>query len=40
MSFDTLGLHEALARALAAANYTQPTAVQSEAIPAGWPART
>ena len=35
MSFDTLGLHESLARALTAANYTQPTAVQSEAIPAG-----
>ncbi len=34
MSFDTLGLHEALARALTAASYTEPTAVQTEAIPA------
>jgi superfamily II DNA/RNA helicase len=34
MSFDTLGLHETLARALTAAGYTEPTAVQAEAIPA------
>jgi superfamily II DNA/RNA helicase len=34
MSFDTLGLHEALARALTAAGYTEPTAVQEQAIPA------
>jgi len=35
MSFESLALHEALARALTAANYTAPTAVQNEAIPAG-----
>jgi len=35
MSFDSLGLHEALSRALSAADYTEPTSVQAEAIPAG-----
>ena len=34
MSFDSMGLHDALSRALAAASYTEPTSVQSEAIPA------
>ena len=34
MSFDTLGLHETLSRALTAAGYTEPTSVQAEAIPA------
>ena len=34
MSFDTLGLQETLTRALTAAGYTEPTSVQSEAIPA------
>jgi superfamily II DNA/RNA helicase len=34
MSFESLGLHEALNRALADAGYTTPTAVQSQAIPA------
>ena len=34
MSFDTLGLHESLTRALSAAGYTEPTSVQAEAIPA------
>ena len=34
MNFDSLDLHESLSRALAAANYTEPTSVQSEAIPA------
>src|SRR5437764_15316140 len=33
MSFDTLGLPEALQRALADAKYDNPTAVQSAAIP-------
>jgi superfamily II DNA/RNA helicase len=33
MSFDSLNLHEALSRALAAANYTEPTSVQAAAIP-------
>ncbi|MBK1686938.1 DEAD/DEAH box helicase [Rubrivivax gelatinosus] len=33
MSFDTLGLPEALARAVADAGYTTPTEVQSRAIP-------
>jgi len=33
MSFDSLGLHEALTRALSAAGYTDPTEVQSRAIP-------
>ncbi|MFO1271581.1 MAG: DEAD/DEAH box helicase [Rubrivivax sp.] len=33
MSFDSLGLHEALTRALATAGYTQPTEVQAQAIP-------
>ena len=33
MSFDTLGLHESLARALSDAGYTQPTEVQARAIP-------
>ena len=34
MSFDNLGLHEGLTRALTAAGYAQPTSVQAEAIPA------
>jgi superfamily II DNA/RNA helicase len=34
MSFEPLGLLEPLTRALAAANYTQPTTVQEQAIPA------
>ncbi len=34
MSFEPLGLMEPLTRALAAANYTQPTTVQEQAIPA------
>ncbi|MDE1949934.1 MAG: DEAD/DEAH box helicase, partial [Burkholderiales bacterium] len=34
MSFDTLGLHAALTRAVADAGYTTPTEVQSRAIPA------
>ncbi len=34
MSFDSLGLHEMLSRALTAAGYTEPTSVQAEAIPA------
>jgi superfamily II DNA/RNA helicase len=33
MSFDTLGLHEALQRAVQAAGYTEPTEVQQRAIP-------
>jgi superfamily II DNA/RNA helicase len=33
MSFESLGLHEALTRALAAAGYTDATAVQARAIP-------
>ena len=33
MSFDTLGLHAALSRAVADAGYTEPTEVQSRAIP-------
>jgi superfamily II DNA/RNA helicase len=33
MSFESLGLHEALNRALVDAGYTTPTAVQSQAIP-------
>jgi superfamily II DNA/RNA helicase len=35
MTFEALNLHEALARALSAAGYTQPTEVQALAIPAG-----
>ncbi len=34
MSFDSLGLHEALTRALADAGYTTPTPVQTQAVPA------
>ena len=34
MSFDNLGLMEPLTRALAAAQYTEPTTVQEQAIPA------
>jgi superfamily II DNA/RNA helicase len=34
MTFQTLGLQEPLTRALAAAGYTDPTAVQAQAIPA------
>jgi superfamily II DNA/RNA helicase len=34
MSFEPLALHESLTRALAAAGYTEPTEVQSQAIPA------
>ncbi len=34
MSFETLGLGEALVRAVADAGYTEPTAIQREAIPA------
>ena len=34
MSFNTLGLSEALVRAVADAGYTQPTPIQSQAIPA------
>ncbi len=34
MSFDQLGLAETLVRALSVAGYTEPTAVQAEAIPA------
>ncbi len=34
MNFDSLNLHENLARALSAAGYTEPTAVQTAAIPA------
>jgi superfamily II DNA/RNA helicase len=34
MSFESLGLHETLHRALADAGYTAPTAVQSQAVPA------
>ena len=33
MTFEALNLHEALARALQAAGYTEPTDVQSQAIP-------
>ena len=33
MSFETLNLNEVLTRALSAAGYTEPTAVQAEAIP-------
>ncbi len=33
MSFDNLGLSEALVRAVAEAGYTQPTPIQSQAIP-------
>jgi superfamily II DNA/RNA helicase len=33
MSFESLGLHEALNRALADAGYTTPTDVQSRAVP-------
>jgi DEAD/DEAH box helicase len=33
-TFESLNLHEALTRALVAANYTEPTSVQAEAIPA------
>jgi ATP-dependent RNA helicase RhlE len=33
MSFDSLGLSEALVRAVAEAGYTQPTPIQSQAIP-------
>jgi superfamily II DNA/RNA helicase len=35
MTFETLNLHETLARALSAAGYTEPTEVQALAIPAG-----
>jgi len=35
MNFDTLGLHEVLARAVADAGYTETTEVQSRAIPLG-----
>ncbi|MEN9626865.1 MAG: ATP-dependent helicase RhlE [Pseudomonadota bacterium] len=34
MSFESLGLHEALNRALADAGYVTPTAVQAQAVPA------
>jgi superfamily II DNA/RNA helicase len=34
MSFDTLGLHDSLLKALAEAGYTEPTTVQAQAIPA------
>ncbi|WP_034010527.1 DEAD/DEAH box helicase, partial [Pseudomonas aeruginosa] len=34
MSFSSLGLSEALARAVEAAGYSQPTPVQQRAIPA------
>ena len=33
MSFSSLNLHESVSRALEAAGYTEPTAVQSQAIP-------
>ncbi len=33
MSFESLNLHETLSKALQAAGYTEPTSVQSEAIP-------
>jgi len=33
MSFESLNLHPAIAQAVAAAGYTEPTAVQTEAIP-------
>ena len=33
MSFESLGLHEALTRAVADAGYTQATEVQARAIP-------
>ena len=33
MSFDSLGLHEALARSVADAGYTSATEVQAKAIP-------
>ena len=35
MSFESLNLNEVLVRALSAAGYTEPTAVQAEAIPPG-----
>ena len=35
MSFESLGLHSALQQALKDANYTEATAVQTQAIPAG-----
>ena len=35
MTFEALNLHEALARALTSAGYTEPTEVQALAIPAG-----
>ena len=35
MTFETLNLHDTLARALTAAGYTEPTEVQALAIPAG-----
>ncbi|MCU0774236.1 MAG: DEAD/DEAH box helicase [Ideonella sp.] len=34
MSFDTLGLHDSLLKALAETGYTEPTTVQAQAIPA------
>ena len=34
MSFDILGLHPLVRKAIAAAGYTQPTPVQAQAIPA------
>ena len=34
MSFDSLGLHAALAKAVSDAGYTQPTPVQQQAVPA------
>ncbi len=39
MSFEQLGLHESLLRALVAAGYTEPTAVQSQAMPAAMEGR-
>ncbi|MCC2956239.1 DEAD/DEAH box helicase [Massilia sp. IC2-477] len=35
MSFEALGLHASLVKAVAAAGYTKPTPVQEQAIPAG-----
>jgi superfamily II DNA/RNA helicase len=34
MTFETLGLHETLTRALTSAKYTEPTTVQEQAVPA------
>ncbi|MGH8855308.1 MAG: DEAD/DEAH box helicase, partial [Telluria sp.] len=34
MSFEALGLHASLVKAVAAAGYTKPTPVQEQAIPA------